>query len=101
MTRKYESGQGLAEYGLFFLMLLMIITVIVAIFSPKAPPPHSDAFPYSSITAVHDCADMNLTVRDGRDEVDAEGTLHCLYNAGFALTLHGDPIIRPTLSGDR
>ena len=82
--------------GFAALILWALGVGIVNFLRPAAPA--DSPFPADTRTLVRDCTSINLTVREYEDDVDADGILHCLYNAGYTLELRGDPIIRPTPS---
>lgn len=87
------KGQGIVEYALIGVLLLVVLIVLAALlFAQKAP----NAFPDEVIGIIEECAESNTSsiVAGGVALETAHGDdiLRCLYEHDVTVNFHGDRV---------
>lgn len=93
-------GQSIVEYALILVLVAVIVIIVISILGGaiRSQTQASSVFPQDTVATVDRCMDTttSTTYKSVTVSTNADGMIHCLYNAGYSLALHGDPIIAPT-----
>lgn len=93
-------GQSIGEYALIVVLVAVVVIAIVALFGAVlgGQTQAESVFPQDTVQIVNHCMDITTSTyyKSSTVNINADGMIHCLYNAGYSLALHGDPIIAPT-----